>query len=810
MDHLPYPDNAILPPLKIPYICKDIEAYDGQGFHDYPLRKGWNEPFQCTFRDIARAQSWLYFGLLSEFFGESFDTKDFVDVTADGEQVVTTRKLKALLQKSFQENSKVYTWMASHGFRDMSKRGFLRGRPEIRLNERLMSTLQLAEVQSHILDGGDRLACVIALSIKVLIWSIGNGLVTYLPSRKERVQFAPRNSRLLRGAMLNGGKCPYWTEIYLRSYSPGMIYYLAAMPQMDGRANHRGCSAQRCIAHDTDDESYVVEHVHDCSGCDMTGPDPAKVRSIIENRGIPLMRFRELLSGDLALDVVQATYGMHYTAISHVWSGGLGNPDGNTLPQCQLKSIRKDRKVPEQCLYMARQQRHFLAILGPNSLIYLEWIQATLQMLITETSIGLRLARGVADADSGLYPWRNRIYRFLFHRKRVHDELFWMDTLCVPVKSGEAIRRKAIRQMNFTYAGADNVLVLDPVLRSISKRSASRLQLRVQVACSIWMTRCWTFQEACLARAWHVFLHTNLYEPAMDYRREADPLFRVLTQQTIWTDESELEYEAVSFYGKMWPLVDQDPGYKPPIIRGSDGGDVSGLVKIWNELDQRSTTHRKDRQIILAILLDLDVGEIVGLDVEERMKAILGTQRSLPLSLLFEPQQEPTSTETKCHWIPLYPEGTVSAVYGCMTQNRSRDLYQFTLADIKANGFILDPKYSSLNQGLINQTLPHAFKAWVRVTARADCSPHCRPRATCIILSRMKKVSSSLRSPLVGARFFVQSNDTGGKTYTMIYDGPLIYDKITSAESLSPTEYPQVEAVAMPDDTQILIDCGRW
>ena len=138
-----------------------------------------------------------------------------------------------------------------------------------------------------------------------------------------------------------------------------------------------------------------------------------------------------------------------------------------------------------------------------------------------------------------------------------------MDTFCIPVSLGKALRRKAISQMNFIFAGADNVLVIDTRLQTLEERSLSKLQLRLQVACSPWMSRCWTFQEACLARAWHIDLRSTLYEPAEDYRRESDPLFRIWTARSVWTDESELEREAISFYNRLWPLVDQRPGYKP-------------------------------------------------------------------------------------------------------------------------------------------------------------------------------------------------------------------------------------------------------
>lgn len=56
MDYLPYPDDAILPPLKIPYLCADIEQYDGLGFIDFPLRMGWINRSRNPTRANARTQ----------------------------------------------------------------------------------------------------------------------------------------------------------------------------------------------------------------------------------------------------------------------------------------------------------------------------------------------------------------------------------------------------------------------------------------------------------------------------------------------------------------------------------------------------------------------------------------------------------------------------------------------------------------------------------------------------------------------------------------------------------------------------------
>ena len=344
MDHLPYPNNATLPPLRVPYLCGDVESYDGLGLEEFPRRKGWTTnipPSQWSTRDTARMQSWLFFGLLEELAGQSFERHHFLDVSTDGQQYVTTRKLPALLKDRCQENSRLYLRMASLGFRDMSQRGFLRGRPHVRLNERVTISLRLAEEQSDILDAETPSARTITLSIKILIWSIRNALTTYLPSREENSNLTLRQSRLLRLRMLDGGKCPYWTEVYLQTYSAAMIYYLAATPSVGGNVNHRRCSAEQCIAHDVDMQRYTTKHVKDECQCNMVAPDIEKIATIIENGGVPLISLKELSTGILALDVVQAKYGLHYTAISHVWSGGLGNPSSNALPECRLRDIRR-------------------------------------------------------------------------------------------------------------------------------------------------------------------------------------------------------------------------------------------------------------------------------------------------------------------------------------------------------------------------------------------------------------------------------------------------------------------------------------
>lgn len=42
---------------------------------------------------------------------------------------------------------------------------------------------------------------------------------------------------------------------------------------------------------------------------------------------------------EVELDVQAYEAGLEFFPVSHVWSGGLGNPQGNALPWCQLKTL---------------------------------------------------------------------------------------------------------------------------------------------------------------------------------------------------------------------------------------------------------------------------------------------------------------------------------------------------------------------------------------------------------------------------------------------------------------------------------------
>lgn len=388
--------------------------------------------------------------------------------------------------------------------------------------------------------------------------------------------------------------------------------------------------------------------------------------------------------------------------------------------------------------------------------------------------------------------------------------------------------------MNFIFAGADNVLVIDTRLQTMEQKSLSKLQLRLQVACSPWMSRCWTFQEACLARAWHIYLRSTLYEPAQDYRRESDTLFRIWTAKSVWTDESELEREAIWFYNRLWPLVDQRPGYKASFW-GPEKDNVEQFARIWQQLNERSTTRLGDRLIILAILLDLNPGEIMALELKERMRAILQTQNTLPLSLLFQNRTGPMNENFKCRWIPLYPKGNVTTKYGCMSRSEASSCYQFNLSGIQAYGFVIDAKDSKHRQFRIEQISPFRFSAWVRAIPHEGVAEFLMTGSYCVILSRKQTFPNDTGSWSfsVGARFVIEQASSDITSYRLIYDCPVEYTidapvrgpssstsgEITEVEITTHSSrqdatanldaWHQIGASFMLDRAEISIDCGE-
>ncbi|VUC20313.1 unnamed protein product [Clonostachys rosea] len=84
------------------------------------------------------------------------------------------------------------------------------------------------------------------------------------------------------------------------------------------------------------EDKYKTKHVDGCLGCKEIAANKESLRLIIEKDKVPLILSIDEEDSNTEIFFVEGEPDLHYVAISHVWSDGLGNLDGNALPRCQL------------------------------------------------------------------------------------------------------------------------------------------------------------------------------------------------------------------------------------------------------------------------------------------------------------------------------------------------------------------------------------------------------------------------------------------------------------------------------------------
>lgn len=106
---------------------------------------------------------------------------------------------------------------------------------------------------------------------------------------------------------------------------------------------HDRCDENRCTSASVDPMTYKPQHVETCatvsSSCRMVGVQSSVVAGCIKRGRIPLIKFKESSDGT-ELEVIESHRALRYVALSHVWSGGLGNVNANSIFACQLRKIK--------------------------------------------------------------------------------------------------------------------------------------------------------------------------------------------------------------------------------------------------------------------------------------------------------------------------------------------------------------------------------------------------------------------------------------------------------------------------------------
>ena len=255
---------------------------------------------------------------------------------------------------------------------------------------------------------------------------------------------------------------------------------------------------------------------------------------------------------------------------------------------------------------------------------------------------------------------------------------FWIDVLNIPVDPEYSnLRSSAIARMAPTYLEAAQVLVLDGKLSQVCKDDTPDRDIFAKLVTSAWDGRCWTLQEACLAR--------NLYIQLADgVINDADRHFGRELSIFAYTDEQNLYKELFEFV-RPWSVhrVQEYNQKKSSFTTIQD----RQLVDVWNALLGRSTTKEEDVTCILANLLGFSVLNIMCLPPNKQMKAMFCAQERIPLNLVCSPSARVQSMDGLDCWVPQYPGG----------EYIDRAVPSMGFAEpVISQGLVIDPKFANV------------------------------------------------------------------------------------------------------------------
>lgn len=450
MEHLLFPGGVA--PIDFSYLGS--ETWDGGDFLKYPQQMGWDtfiwdwsedevrlDTHGRTFDDLAAfIQSWLFFGLLETVLGRNIPLDDFtrsiVDDEADPRVFITTSKLLAYLD----EFKLAFTSLDDH--EKMQREDIIWDAlsEAMLVNYRLNRKIYFGDSypNSELLQ--ETLLCQTLLYL-ALERFIAKVITDVDWTTLEGPNFQP----LLEKRMIDAGWCPFDVQFLRLTFDADVMAFIFSLGCTSVSKDHRLCHERlsdfgdHCVA-DSVDTKILPSHTEPDCTCPLIGPDMDEIETALRNGTLPVVAL-SLPEGDLEdvefllweedLNDSQLDLG-RYFAISHVWKVGLGNPNTNLLPKCQIRRIA-------------------------NSLLELETSDQGKSIII-----------------AGSKPPGRRL-----------TVPFWIDTFCIPVSpQSQELRNICIARMRRIYESAPAVIALDPDLQRLSSNASPTEFLGHLMSCS--------------------------------------------------------------------------------------------------------------------------------------------------------------------------------------------------------------------------------------------------------------------------------------------------------------------------------------
>lgn len=542
-------------------------------FFQLPKRLGWNiEENGKRFMEFGTAgldhvtQRWLYFEVLAQVFGHLPDYRwdHFVKSDRKGmsSSYITTKDLPKYLEG----------WLDSEKKSEPNERKSRLIRIQQVLDKARFYVSQHCAVPSGKEKPTWEINDVLALSLMIL----GETLTRALSLIQRKLGFRIEGwcshdirsqgwgySSLILQKLDGDGWCAkaiHMLQALLRGNSIGLVYLFALRSSSSKGPDHKQCTATVCkemelrkiqgrpgptpyhYCESTNSDfcsepEYTVGQVQKPPNCKTDADtrrtiDGRKLAEIIDRGNIPLLQYRRGRR-DLQLVEMNQSFDKSYAIFSHVWTDGFGSLDGK----------------------------------NGTSLCVLHMFSKMLEKVAVQ--------RGGSSAV---------------------PELFWIDTLAIPVGDKYAIqRREAIKQMHHIYTHAKYTIVLDlSLMRTTVGPGYSNPAMTITMC--RWMTRLWTLQEAVLSKnlffcfSDHIFPMTQLEELFPDEDSELQSSIPSLAR---------LYYAGI--LGEVRPKIHEE-------FRKNEGWTARSdfLALVWKATQWRSTAYPIHETLSLATMLNQD------------------------------------------------------------------------------------------------------------------------------------------------------------------------------------------------------------
>ncbi|KAF4628644.1 hypothetical protein G7Y89_g9508 [Cudoniella acicularis] len=618
MDHLPRPFSSTGPLVEAPLL--DNIPWDFQDFQTFPSRHGFSQNDQGDL-------------LLDDIETILFDA--YLQVA---ENCLAWSWTRALFEEL------IATWIASFSVSNQLTPDNLRKDLEAAgLHDKLLS-LELS-VRRHITQIERHRTGVVSpvteviLSVRVLYLTISHIFNDRTCRFEVPINVNPSPVvALLKERMITADWCPSEVAHLSEEFDDLLLFYVSQIrrPRAPG-VNHANCTTNQCTANNVHMQNgqYIQRHTKGNCTCGSVSVPGNELIQILRGGQVPLVEVILTEHGRVELKLHASKLSSIYIAISHVWSDGMGNPDSNALPQCQLEKLA--------------------------------------QMLN-------RLPPQVLRADKA---WKVGSFN-----------LFWMDTLCIPPqKEYKELRLAYINKMAVIYAAAVGVIVLDSGLQQVRIGASEGSEILAYMTCCAWARRAWTFQEGALGNCSLFMFADGATNPAKDRYfsdgpREDASNYRPMETSKYYSKRPPRYPVLYHWVKTLLPRLSVSPKASPtfsfraiismrislslrgPLVRQtlyhywklagnrdrlgrSKSSEQRAFVTVWNALRKRSTTQPEDVYAILANLLNFNAYAVSTFSTLERFKAMIWSIDELPQSLLYNRGKRIDTTKHHLNrWVP--------------------------------------------------------------------------------------------------------------------------------------------------------------